>query len=62
MLGTFQQPFEAYLTLRGIKTLDVRFEKESRSAQVIAEFLTEHSRIEEVMYPVVVVIVCTTLS
>jgi len=51
MLGTLQQPFEAYLTLRGIKTLEVRFEKESRNAQVIAEFLAEHPRIEEVMYP-----------
>ncbi|MCD6085050.1 MAG: cystathionine gamma-synthase family protein [Desulfurococcales archaeon] len=51
MLGTLQQPFEAYLTLRGIKTLEVRFERESKSAQAIAEYLLEHSRIEEVMYP-----------
>ena len=51
MLGTFQQPFEAYLTLRGIKTLEVRFEKASKNTLIIAEFLSEHSRIEEVMYP-----------
>ena len=51
MLGTMQQPFEAYLTLRGVKTLEVRFEKVSRSALAIAEFLNEHPRIEEVMYP-----------
>jgi len=51
MLGTLQQPFEAYLTLRGIKTLEVRFEKMSQSALAVAEFLSEHSRIEEVMYP-----------
>ncbi len=51
IMGTLQQPFEAYLVLRGIKTLDVRFEKESRNAQAIAEYLNEHPRIEEVMYP-----------
>lgn len=51
MLGTFQQPYEAYLTLRGIKTFYIRFEKESESALTIAEHLLEHSKIEEVLYP-----------
>lgn len=51
MLGGLLQPFEAYLTLRGIKTLEVRFEKQCRNAKAIAEFLAEHSKIEEVMCP-----------
>jgi len=51
MLGGILQPFEAYMIIRGIKTLEIRFEKQSNSAKAIAEYLAEHSRIEEVMYP-----------
>ncbi|MEM1526844.1 MAG: PLP-dependent transferase, partial [Ignisphaera sp.] len=35
----------------GIKTLELRFEKHSNNAKAIADFLAEHSKIEEVMYP-----------
>lgn len=51
MLGTIQPPFESYLVLRGMKTLEVRFERQSRSALTVAEFLLEHPRVGEVMYP-----------
>lgn len=51
VLGGILQPFEAYLVLRGIKTLEVRFEKQSNNAKAVAEFLAEHPRVEEVMYP-----------
>ena len=51
MLGTILPPFESYLVLRGMKTLEVRFERQSRSALTVAEFLLEHPRVEEVMYP-----------
>ncbi len=51
MLGTAMQPIEAYLTLRGVKTFEVRFEKVSKSALAIAEFLEDHPRVEEVLYP-----------
>jgi len=51
LLGGILQPFEAYLVLRGIKTLEVRFERHSKNAQAVAEFLAEHPRVEEVMYP-----------
>ncbi len=51
ILGSILQPFEAYLIMRGIKTLEIRFERISRSAQMIAEYLSEHPRVEEVMYP-----------
>ncbi|MEM0490629.1 MAG: PLP-dependent transferase, partial [Ignisphaera sp.] len=51
MFGGILQPFEAYMILRGIKTLEIRFEKHSKNAKAVAEYLAEHSRIEEVMYP-----------
>jgi len=51
VLGGILQPFEAYMILRGVKTLEVRFEKQSTNAKVIAEYLAEHPRIEDVMYP-----------
>jgi cystathionine gamma-synthase len=50
-LGNIMQPFEAFLVLRGISTLSVRFEKQSHNALEIAEFLKEHSRILDVRYP-----------
>lgn len=50
-LGSMQSPFDAYLTLRGVKTLSIRFEKQCRNAQEIAEFLNEHPKVEEVLYP-----------
>ncbi|MFN7105181.1 MAG: cystathionine gamma-synthase family protein [Pyrobaculum sp.] len=51
MLGTIMQPFEAYLTLRGVKTLGVRFEQQCKNAMAVAEFLIEHSKVAEVIYP-----------
>ncbi|WP_440059234.1 cystathionine gamma-synthase family protein [Thermogladius sp. 4427co] len=51
MTGTIMNPFEAYMTLRGLKTLEVRFERVSKTAKAIAEFLAEHSKIEKVHYP-----------
>jgi len=49
--GGIIQAFEAYLILRGLKTLEVRFEKQSKTALEIAEFLSEHPGVEEVLYP-----------
>ena len=51
LAGTILQPFEAYMTMRGLKTLGLRFEKQSRTALEIAEYLSGHSRVEEVYYP-----------
>lgn len=50
-LGTIQSPFEAWLTLRGIKTLPLRIREQSRGAGIIARFLEAHPRIERVHYP-----------
>lgn len=51
MLGGILQPFESYLILRGLKTLELRFEKHSSNAKTIAEYLADHPKVEEVLYP-----------
>lgn len=50
-LGTIQSPFEAWLTLRGLKTLPLRIREHSRAAARIAEFLRNHPGVERVFYP-----------
>ena len=49
--GGCLSPFEAALMTRGLKTLPLRVEASSQSAQKIAEYLHEHSAIAEVFYP-----------
>ncbi len=43
-------PFESYLTMRGIKTLAVRFERQCHNARVLAQWLTGHPAVERVYY------------
>lgn len=49
--GAVPGPFDAYLTLRGIKTLQLRMEKHSDNAELVAEALTRHPRVKKVIYP-----------
>ncbi|MGB0876229.1 MAG: cystathionine gamma-synthase [Mycobacterium sp.] len=49
--GAVPGPFDAYLTMRGIKTLPLRMQKHSENAAVIAEFLEGHQAIDTVLYP-----------
>ncbi|HMD60885.1 MAG TPA: PLP-dependent aspartate aminotransferase family protein [Opitutaceae bacterium] len=49
--GAVLGPFEAWLLLRGMRTLFVRVPAQSRGAQRIAEHFQRHPRIEEVLYP-----------
>jgi cystathionine gamma-synthase len=49
--GAIAAPMEAWLTVRGIKTLDVRMQRHSENAQAIAQWLVEHPAIERVYYP-----------
>jgi methionine-gamma-lyase len=44
-------PFNAFLVHRGLKTLKLRVMKAQENAQKIAEYLEQHPKIEEVMYP-----------
>ncbi|MGY4870427.1 cystathionine gamma-synthase [Mycolicibacterium elephantis] len=49
--GAVPGPFDAYLTLRGLKTLVVRMQRHSENAAVIAEFLDGHPAVDTVLYP-----------
>ncbi len=50
-LGTTQAPFEAWLTLQGIKTLPARLRLHCEGAEVIARWLETHPAVERVYYP-----------
>jgi cystathionine gamma-lyase len=50
-IGSVPSPFDAFLTLRGIKTLAVRMERHCGNAMHVAAFLEKHPRIERVIYP-----------
>src|SRR5207253_7773599 len=49
--GGVPGPFDAWLVLRGAKTLAVRMERHSANAQAIAEWLTENPKVTSVNYP-----------
>ena len=49
--GGIMSPFEAWLVLRGVKTLAVRMEKHDENGRAVAEFLSGHKRVKKVFYP-----------
>jgi cystathionine beta-lyase/cystathionine gamma-synthase len=49
--GAILGPFDAWLVLRGTKTLSLRMAQHNRSALQLAEFLEEHPRVPSVIYP-----------
>ena len=49
--GAVAGPFDSFLALRGVKTLDVRMERHCASAMRIAEWLEQDGRVERVLYP-----------
>ena len=49
--GPVPGPFDAWLVLRGIKTLAVRMDRHCANATRIAAFLNDHSAVREVIYP-----------
>jgi cystathionine gamma-synthase len=50
-LGITGSPFDAYLTLRGVRTLFARMERQQASAAVVAQFLHAHPAVRAVHYP-----------
>lgn len=50
-IGAVQGPFDSFLALRGLKTLDVRMERHCSSALAIAQWLEDDDRVESVLYP-----------
>ncbi|MFJ4171189.1 trans-sulfuration enzyme family protein [Paenarthrobacter sp. NPDC089714] len=49
--GGIAGPFEAWLALRGLRTLALRIERSQASAAVLAERLSTHPRVEAIRYP-----------
>ncbi|MDC9594076.1 trans-sulfuration enzyme family protein [Xenorhabdus sp. IM139775] len=50
-IGAIASPFDAYLALRGLKTLALRMSAQCANALEIANFLQSHPKIEQVYYP-----------
>ena len=50
-IGAVAGPFDAWLTLRGLKTLGVRMDRHCDNAEQVVDFLTGHPAVAEVIYP-----------
>ena len=50
-LGTIIAPFDAWLLLRGLRTLEIRMERVYTTSKYIVEQLADHSKIEHIYYP-----------
>ncbi|MEU7007936.1 cystathionine gamma-synthase [Streptomyces sp. NPDC046332] len=50
-MGAVAGPFDSWIVLRGIKTLAVRMDRHSENAEKIAEMLTQHPKVTQVLYP-----------
>jgi len=49
--GAVLDPFGSFLASRGIKTLELRVREQCRTAQKIAEYLSDHPKVTRVLYP-----------
>jgi len=49
--GAVNSPFDAFLTLRGLRTLEVRMERHCSNALQLATWLDQHPAVERVLYP-----------
>jgi methionine-gamma-lyase len=49
--GGIISPFNAWLLLRGLKTLPIRVEKHTKNAMEVAKFLEKQDKVEKVFYP-----------
>jgi len=50
-VGAVIGPMDAFLVLRGVKTLSLRMERHAENAAVIVDFLAKHSKVEKLIYP-----------
>ncbi|EHZ6873984.1 trans-sulfuration enzyme family protein [Providencia hangzhouensis] len=50
-LGAIASPFDAYLALRGLKTLALRMAAQCSNAAQVAKYLSTHPKVEQVYYP-----------
>jgi len=50
-VGAIMSPFECWLVLRGVKTLEVRMQKHDANGNAVADFLNGHRKVKQVFYP-----------
>ncbi|MFC5751966.1 cystathionine gamma-synthase [Actinomadura rugatobispora] len=50
-MGAVAGPFDAWLTLRGVKTLGVRMDRHCSNAAAVVDMLTRHQAVRQVLYP-----------
>jgi cystathionine beta-lyase/cystathionine gamma-synthase len=50
-IGAIQSPFQAFLTLQGVKTLPLRMARHAANALAVARFLESHPRVTRLLYP-----------
>jgi len=50
-MGCNMDPHQAYLVLRGVKTLSIRIDRAQENAQKVAEFLEKHPKVSWIKYP-----------
>lgn len=50
-IGAILSPFDSWMTLRGLRTLELRMQRHVANAEKIAEFLNTHEKIKKVYYP-----------
>ena len=51
VLGGVLDPQSAFLLIRGLKTLNLRVERQNQTALLVAQFLEQHPRVRRVFYP-----------
>lgn len=50
-IGSVASPFDSYMSLRSLKTLSVRMKQHEKNAMAIAKYLSEHPKVDKVVYP-----------
>ncbi|HLO12041.1 MAG TPA: methionine gamma-lyase [Pseudoneobacillus sp.] len=50
-IGGIMSPFDAWLLLRGLKTLPVRMDRHCENAEKVFQFLQQHEKVENIYYP-----------
>jgi len=51
IMGAINSPHNIYLLTRGLKTFELRMQRQNENGQAMAEFLADHPRVEKVYYP-----------
>ena len=49
--GAIMSPLEAFLAIRGLRTLDIRMERIAASTRLVFDFLKSHPQVEKIFYP-----------